>query len=247
MKGKRETISGKSFHTPDETRQPFEKGKIDVVTVEGLRFYRETLEPGWRWSKHVKPIAGGESCQRFHVKIFLAGRQRIRMDDGTEMEFGPGDVAIMHPGHDAWVVGDEPNVLIELADIVRASANAPEEARANFTLEAVERFSDAINRHDVDAVMAAMTEDCVFENTYPPPDGGRCEGQAAVRAFWERFFAANPDAFFEVEEMFAVADRCVVRWIYRKTKEGRPWYLRGVDVFRVRDGKVAEKFSYVKG
>jgi hypothetical protein len=90
-----------------------------VITVGRLTFYRETLKPGWQWSKNVKPVVGGESCQRFHVKIFLTGRQRIRMDDGTEMEFGPGDVAIMQPGLDAWVAGDELNVLIELADIVR--------------------------------------------------------------------------------------------------------------------------------
>ncbi|MEM2970203.1 MAG: cupin domain-containing protein [Candidatus Bathyarchaeia archaeon] len=113
-------IAGKSFDQPDETRRPFEKGKIEVVTVSGLTFYRETLEPGWQWSKHVKPVVGGESCQKFHVKIFLKGRQHIRMDDGTEMEFGPGDVAIMQPGHDAWVVGDEPNVLIELADVIKS-------------------------------------------------------------------------------------------------------------------------------
>jgi hypothetical protein len=88
MSEKFAAITGKNFNSPDETRRPFEKGRIDVVTVGGLTFYRETLEPGWQWSKHVKPVVGGESCQRFHVKIFLAGRQRIRMDDGTEMEFG---------------------------------------------------------------------------------------------------------------------------------------------------------------
>lgn len=119
MANESEMITGKSFDSPDETRRPFEKGQIDVITVGGLTFYRETLEPGWQWSKHVKPVVGGESCQRFHVKIFLVGRQRIRMNNGTEMEFGLGYVAIMHPGHDAWVVGDEPNVLIELADIVK--------------------------------------------------------------------------------------------------------------------------------
>ncbi len=112
-------IAGKSFDTADETRRPFEKGRIDVVTVGGLTFYRETLEPGWKWSEHVGPVVGGGLCQRFHVKIFLSGRQRIRMQDGTEMEFGPGDVAVIAPGHDAWVVGSEPNVLIELADAVR--------------------------------------------------------------------------------------------------------------------------------
>lgn len=117
----------------------------------------------------------------------------------------------------------------------------------NSTLAAIEKFNAAFNTHDVDAVMNAMTEDCVFENTAPPPDGGRFSGAVAVRAFWEKFFNANPDAVFEAEETFATGDRCVVRWIYRKTKEGKPWHLRGVDVFKVRGGKVAEKLSYVKG
>ena len=117
----------------------------------------------------------------------------------------------------------------------------------NTTLAAIENFNAAFNRHDLDAVMDAMTADCVFENTNPPPDGSRVVGAVAMRAFWEKFFASNPDAHFEVEDMIATGDRCVVRWIYRKTKEGQPWHLRGVDVFRVRDGKVAEKCSYVKG
>ena len=89
------------------------------MTIGGLTFARETLEPGWRWSSHVKPIVGGESCQRRHIKIFVSGRQRIRMDDGTEMEFGPGDVAIIDTGHDGWVVGNEPNALFELAEATR--------------------------------------------------------------------------------------------------------------------------------
>jgi ketosteroid isomerase-like protein len=111
----------------------------------------------------------------------------------------------------------------------------------------VQRFNAAFNRHDVDAVMAAMTDDCLFENTNPPPDGARYTGQAEVRAFWEKFFAGAPDAVFEAEEVVALGDRCVVRWIYRKTRDGQAWHLRGVDVFRVRDGKVAEKLAYVKG
>ncbi|MFN0157066.1 MAG: nuclear transport factor 2 family protein [Bacteroidota bacterium] len=115
------------------------------------------------------------------------------------------------------------------------------------TLAAVERFNEAFNRHDVDAVMAAMTDDCIFENTNPPPDGARFVGHDSVRAYWVQFFERNPDALFEAEEIIAAGDRCTVRWVYRKTKDGKPWHLRGVDVFRVRDGKVAEKLSYVKG
>lgn len=117
----------------------------------------------------------------------------------------------------------------------------------NRTLDAVENFNAAFNRHDIDAIMDAMTEDCIFVSTNPPPDGAVFECADAVRAFWKKFFAANPDAFFETEEIFASDDRCVFRWIYRKTKDGKPWHLHGVDIFKIRDGKVAEKRSYVKG
>lgn len=115
------------------------------------------------------------------------------------------------------------------------------------TRAAIERFNDAFSRHDVDGVMAAMTDDCLFENT-PPPDGERYSGQAAVRAFWQEFFAGSPTARFEEEESFALGDRCIVRWVYRWTDaDGRDGHVRGVDLFRVRDGKVAEKLAYVKG
>ena len=118
---------------------------------------------------------------------------------------------------------------------------------ASATLAAVERFNEAFNRHDVDAVMAAMTDDCVFDST-PPPDGQRYEGQAAVRAAWQQLFDASPTAVFEAEEIFAAGDRCVVRWLYRWTDaDGKPGHVRGVDLFRIRDGKVAEKLAYVKG
>jgi len=121
------------------------------------------------------------------------------------------------------------------------------DAQTQQTLDAVNRFNEAFNRHDVDAIMAAMTEDCIFENTNPAPDGTRYEGAAAVREFWEQLFRRSPDAHFESEDMFAAGDRCTVRWIYRKSVDGKPWHLRGVDVFRVKDGKVAEKLAYVKG
>jgi len=122
-----------------------------------------------------------------------------------------------------------------------------EPVNAHSTLEVVRLFNEAFNRHDVDAVMAGMTDDCVFDNPNPAPDGKRDHGHAEVRAFWEAFFQSSPDAVFEAEDVFAAGDRCVVRWVYRKTKNGQPWHLRGVDLFRVRDGKVAEKLAYVKG
>jgi ketosteroid isomerase-like protein len=127
--------------------------------------------------------------------------------------------------------------------------NLPEEPGTTWSaIAAVEQFNDAFNRHDVAALMAAMTDDCIFENTFPAPDGTRYEGQAAVRAVWESFFASSPQARFETEEIFAAGDRCVVRWVYHWVDgEGRPGHVRGVDLFRLRNGKVAEKLSYVKG
>ena len=126
--------------------------------------------------------------------------------------------------------------------------NPHEDMPTRLTLEAIQRFNDATNQHDVDAMMAAMTEDCVFENTYPPPDGERYEGYVAVRAFWERFFSSSPHAVFEAEEIFACAERCVVCWVYRWVEaDGKAGHIRGVDIFRVRDGKVSEKLAYVKG
>jgi len=81
------------------------------------------------------------------------------------------------------------------------------------TIATIKRFDEAFNRHDVDGVMALMTDDCVFEGTSPAPDGPRFEGQAAVRRFWERFFNGSPNAVFETEDMFAAGDRCLVRWL----------------------------------
>jgi ketosteroid isomerase-like protein len=115
------------------------------------------------------------------------------------------------------------------------------------TLAAVNGFNEAFNRHDVDAIMAHMTEDCVFENTRPVPDGERIVGSTHVRQFWERFFARSPEARFETEEVVTAGDRCVVRWVYHWVREGVAGHVRGVDLFRVRAGKVAEKLSYVKG
>jgi ketosteroid isomerase-like protein len=120
---------------------------------------------------------------------------------------------------------------------------------ARSTAETVDRFNAAFNRHDVDAIMALMTDDCVFENTAPPPDGERFEGQVAVRRCWQDLFVSTPDARFTAEEIFVADDRAVVRWTYRWAPDSptRPGHVRGVDVIRVRDGKVAEKLSYVKG
>lgn len=123
-----------------------------------------------------------------------------------------------------------------------------EDTLTQSTVDIIEKFNEAFNRHDVPAVMALMTDDCLFDNTYPSPDGERFVGQDAVRDFWEGFFKSSPDARFTSEEMIAFGDRCIVRWRYDWTNtDGSRGHVRGVDVFKVRDGKVAEKLAYVKG
>src|SRR5438270_8668151 len=96
-------------------------------------------------------------------------------------------------------------------------AETTTERATSATMETIDRFDEAFNSHDVEAIMALMTDDCIFESTYPPPDGVRHQGQEAVRQAWNELFRASPDALFEGEETFATGDRCVVRWIYRYT------------------------------
>jgi ketosteroid isomerase-like protein len=122
-------------------------------------------------------------------------------------------------------------------------AESPQQA----TRTAVERFNEAFNRHDADALGTLLTEDTVFEDTSPAPDGRRVEGKAGVVTFWRQWFMRNTDARFEVEEMIVSGNRVTVLWVYRKMRNGQPWHLRGVDIFTRRDGKIAAKLAYVKG
>jgi quercetin dioxygenase-like cupin family protein len=113
-----------SLDSPEETR-PFAdgKGKVELVNLAAGPVGRATFEPGWKWSEHVKPIAGTDSCQAAHMGYFVSGRMKVVMDDGEEIEYGPGDFGVMEPGHDAWILGDEPCVVIDwqgFADYARA-------------------------------------------------------------------------------------------------------------------------------
>src|SRR5687768_13914766 len=97
------SLESKSLDRPDETRTMQQgKGKVEIVTLGGVTVGRGTFEPGWRWSEHVKPIAGTDSCQAAHTGYVLSGRMHMIMDDGTEGEAGPGDAFVAAPGHDAW-------------------------------------------------------------------------------------------------------------------------------------------------
>jgi quercetin dioxygenase-like cupin family protein len=101
------------FDEPDE-RRAFDRGMFELVTAGGMTLGRARYEPGWRWSEHVGPTVGTELCEVEHVGVVLSGRAAVRMADGTELLMEPGDVFAVPPGHDSWVVGDEPYVSLHL-------------------------------------------------------------------------------------------------------------------------------------
>ena len=106
----------RSFDAPDDTRD-FSKGILDLIKVGPLTFGRETLEPGWRWSVDVKPLAGTELCEFHHVGYQVSGRWICQDREGRQVEIGPGDIFDTPPGHDAWVIGDEPCVALDFQGI----------------------------------------------------------------------------------------------------------------------------------
>jgi hypothetical protein len=107
-----QTTEQKTFNKPDETRS-FERGRVELMTIGGAEIGRLVLEPGWRWSEHVKPIAGTELCEAPHFQYHVSGTLGARMADGTELVIRPGDVTSLPEGHDAWVIGDEPAVIVD--------------------------------------------------------------------------------------------------------------------------------------
>ena len=106
-------LERKRFDDADETRPFQDKGQVELVTIGDGVVGRATFQPGWKWSEHVKPMAGTDSCQADHFGYVVSGRQMIAMDDGTELEIGPGDVVSIPAGHDGWTLGDEPCVVVD--------------------------------------------------------------------------------------------------------------------------------------
>ena len=104
----------KNLSQPDEKRT-FDNGQVETVSLGGVTFGRATLQPNWKWSTCLKPLVKTQSCQATHLQYHVSGRLHVMMDDGSQDEFGPGDVSLLPPGHDAWVVGNEPVVVIDIS------------------------------------------------------------------------------------------------------------------------------------
>jgi hypothetical protein len=120
------TIEKRNLANPEEKRV-FPKGQVEVVTIGEVTLGRGTFQPGWKWSESVKPIAKTDSCQALHTHYHISGRLHVKMDDGSEMEYGPGDFGVIPPGHDAWVVGNEPAIVIDFTGLTHYAVPAEHE------------------------------------------------------------------------------------------------------------------------
>lgn len=112
MQSREQRTEHKTFKTPDEVRE-FPKGRAEILTVGGTEVGRMIFQPGWRWSSDVQPLANTNSCEAPHFQYHISGKLGIRMDDGTEIIAGPGDITSLPRGHDAWVIGNEPAVVVD--------------------------------------------------------------------------------------------------------------------------------------
>ncbi len=116
------------------------------------------------------------------------------------------------------------------------------------SIRTVLAFNEACNRHDVAALVQLLGEDCVYEHHHPAPDGTLLEGKEPVAQYWKQLFQASPQVHIAIEEIFSLGERCIMRWSRRwEDSEGQKAYLRGVDIFRVRQGTIREQLSFVKG
>jgi mannose-6-phosphate isomerase-like protein (cupin superfamily) len=107
------TVTKKSFRSPDETRT-FPNGKVEIIHFEDRAAALVTLRPGWKWSTDVRPLEQAQTCQTTHLQYVISGRLMVEMEGGKQMELSPGDFVLIPPGHDAWVVGNEPFVAVDL-------------------------------------------------------------------------------------------------------------------------------------
>jgi hypothetical protein len=112
----------KNFEKPDEVRE-FPQGRLELIKIGGVTVGRAIFEPGWRWASSVQPLAKTRSCEASHFQYHLSGVLMVRMDDGTEIECHPGDVSFLPSGHDAWVIGDEPAVVVDFQGMLNYAKN----------------------------------------------------------------------------------------------------------------------------
>jgi uncharacterized protein (TIGR02246 family) len=207
-------------------KHSFEHGRLHSVTLDGTQIARAVFDPGWRWSSDVGPQVGTASCQAAHAGIVLSGRFAVRMDDGTQVELGPGEAHVVAPGHDAWVVGDEPCVLVDIG---------PAPVPGPTPQDVVHAYFAAFNAAAVDDLLALFADDATVAADGMPTATGR----TALRAVYDGFFTTAQVTETEtVSSVVTGSDVAVVRtsstgWLtLRANGERTPLALR--ELFALR-------------
>lgn len=241
MATKASRILKRSFDAPDEVRT-FPHGRMDLVTVGGAAIGRMTFEPGWRWTRDMPAVAGTPTCRTHHLGMVARGVLRIHMDDGTEVEAGPGDVAEVLPGHDAWVVGDEPVEWVEFAGARHYAehdhdhegvgargaakpgavsilpeglvAGAPPAAESPQAV--LQRFLAVVNGGHLEDLGEVLHEDVVDHDPMP----GTAPGIAGFREAIRQMDLAFPDGKVVLEDSFEAGDRVAYVMVFEGPHRG---------------------------
>ncbi|RZU19432.1 uncharacterized protein (TIGR03086 family) [Kribbella rubisoli] len=194
--------------------------------------------------EYLRQLAADHLIHGWDLAMAIGAQPRLNADVVAEVATWFADREEMY--RSVGMIGPHLEGFTAQADqLLAASGRDP---RWSPVFGVVERFGNAFDTGDLETVMSLATDDIVFESTSPAPDGTRLEGADAVRAEWARLFANTDDPHFETEETVVLGERAIVRWRYSwREASGDRGHVRGVDVLRLRDGKIAEKLSYVKG
>jgi ketosteroid isomerase-like protein/quercetin dioxygenase-like cupin family protein len=251
-----EALQRKGQDSPDEERMFLDgKGSLKIYKVGGAIIGRGTFEPGWRWSQHVKPMVGTDSCQAEHTGLMLAGTLCVRMDDGEEVEYHAGDSFYMRPGHDAWVVGDTRCELLDFSGATHyAEPHAQAQSMASAGNEQTEQAEQAeqnrqtvmqgyedFSRGDIEALLSRYTDDVewVGYDSAIIPFAGSYHGKEGVRQFFQSLGGAMQALNFEPGQAICEGDRVAVlghgMW---KLSNGQQVDSDWCHVFELRDGKI---------
>jgi ketosteroid isomerase-like protein/mannose-6-phosphate isomerase-like protein (cupin superfamily) len=205
-----------SFTEPDEVRTP-PKTRVEVVNLDTVKVARFTMEPGWRWSECIAPIAGTPSCRARHVGAVLSGQVHVVHDDGREMTIAAGDTYVIEPGHDAWVQGSETFVCHEFESLTANTYGRHERRRTIISAlpDLVHTLYRGMESDDIDLVMSVFAPD--VEVTVP---GGSLKGTGEVRGLLGAFLTAVPDNRLTVSRAVQQGETIVIEATYSGTHTG---------------------------
>lgn len=228
----------------DGEHRPFaEHGHAELASAGGLTLMRGVFEPGWRWSADIAPMAGTQSCQARHLGHVVSGAMRIRMDDGSEHDLGPGDLFDLPAGHDAWVLGQEPCVMVDyspdVASYARAEGIAPADDEA---MALVRRGYVAFNAGDVDTLRSILAADVVQHVPGHGPLAGTHKGADAVLGYYGKL-AELTDGTFRAHLVDVHGDglgHVMALHQTLATRNGVTRASRGSIVFTVMGGKATD-------